>query len=395
MELSLDQRVVFDDVVSWMRNPTKQYVTLGGYAGTGKTTLSSFIRKEIKRIQPDLKVAFCAFTGMASWVLKSKLRWNNAIYPGLDSCSTIHRLIYNPVIDSDTGEILRWIPADEIFADMLIIDEASMVSREIFQDLLGFGKPIIAIGDHGQLPPIGDNFNLMDNPMFRLEKIHRQAEKNPIIKISKIVREEGRFPGYSEWGDFLNGGGVKRIRKRDKDSEIVDKLFEKFDNKTMVLAGTNRMRLILNDAIRQSLNINSVEPIVGDRVICLKNNGNAKNIPIFNGMRGNIQEINSISKDHYNTTIKMDGEKERFIGVISKHFFSNEYGEEPKGVHFSEIGNRFDFGYCITVHKAQGSESDTVILFERPKWQKETQDMYIRWLYTGVTRAVENLLIIN
>ncbi len=394
MRPSEDQQKVLDSLLDWYENK-RGYITVGGYAGTGKSTLLGFLRKELYKRHPYLTVAFCAFTGKAAWNLRTKLKYANAIYSHLDSCSTIHKLMYIPVIDEDTGEILKWIPATEIRKDLIIVDEASMVSEEIFKDLMKYGIPIIAVGDHGQLPPIGDSFNLMNNPDLRLEKIHRQAENNPIIHVSKIIREEGRLRKCGSWGDFLSGG-VKRINKDSNESYIVDEMFKKYDKNMMILSGTNRERVNLNQYIRsESLGIKSQIPVIGDRVICLKNNGNASNIPIYNGMCGNIEEINDLGKDHYKMQVKLDGEKCRYIGNVSTHFFNNEYGEEPKNLHYTEIGDRFDFGYCLTVHKAQGSESDNVILFERPRWRSETEDMYTRWLYTGVTRAIENLLIVT
>lgn len=393
--LSPDQESACSSIVDWYQNPNKQYISLAGYAGTGKTTILAELRKRLHLINSSLRVGFCAFTGKASWVLHNKLKWNNAIYPFSDTCSTIHRLIYSPIVDERTGEILGWRKTDWVEKDLLIVDEGSMLSRDLWNDLLSFDVPIIVVGDHGQLPPIGDKFNLMQRPDLKLEKIHRQAEDNPIIYLSKIVREEGRLREYKEYGEYGNGG-VLRLDGSDKDNQdLIEKEFQNFDSRHMILAGTNKMRIDINTHLRDILKPDSRDPVVTDRVICLQNNGRASNIPIFNGMCGTIEEVNPTGDDHFFMRIKMDGEKLRYFGEVSKHFFNNQYGKEPEHMHFSEIGDRFDFGYCITVHKAQGSEADNVILFERNRWKDETEDLYTRWLYTGVTRAVENLLIVG
>lgn len=393
--LSPDQDTSCEGLIDWYVNRRSAYITFAGYAGTGKTTTLAELRKRLHKMFPNLRVAFCAFTGKAAWVLKHKLRWGGAVFGFQDTCSTIHKLIYVPIIDEKTGEVLGWKKCELIMADLIIIDEASMVSFEIWRDLLGYNIPIIAVGDHGQLPPIGSDFNLMENPAIRLEKIHRQAEGNPIIHVSRIVREEGRLREFKEWGDY-GKGGVIRVDQRDSATELlVEEQFENFNNHTMILAGTNKVRVNLNKYVRQLKGYDSASPVLGDRVICLQNNARAQNIPIFNGMCGNIEQIEDRGRDYFKMMIKMDGEKQRYIGIVSKHFFNNEYGQVPPNLHLSEVGDRFDYGNCLTVHKAQGSEADNVVLFERSRWKSETEDLYVRWLYTGVTRAIENLLIVK
>src|SRR5208282_6828508 len=86
---------------------------------------------------------------------------------------------------------------------LIIVDEASMVADDMVRDLQSFHVPILAVGDHGQLPPVGGVGSLMKNPMLRLEQIHRQAEGNPIIALSKMIREQGRIP------DELPGDAVR------------------------------------------------------------------------------------------------------------------------------------------------------------------------------------------
>ena len=98
---------------------------------------------------------------------------------------------------------------------LIIVDEASMVDDMMIRDLRSFGVPILAVGDHGQLPPVGGVGSLMKNPNLRLEQIHRQAEGNPIIALSKMMREEGRLP------ESMPGDAVRFERLR-----FVDKLIE-------------------------------------------------------------------------------------------------------------------------------------------------------------------------
>lgn len=204
IDLSGDQKVALDNLLLWFGGQDKKYITLGGYAGTGKTTLIGILRQEFFDQNKKLKVAFCTFTGKASRVLRTKLVEAKALYPS-DFVGTIHSLIYSPVEDEKTHEITGWKKKENIEADLIMVDEASMVDFFIWQDLLLYKIPIIAVGDHGQLPPIRENFNLMASPDLKLQEIHRQARENPIIKLSILARETGRIPA----GIF--GKNIKKI----------------------------------------------------------------------------------------------------------------------------------------------------------------------------------------
>ncbi|HAM96859.1 TPA: hypothetical protein DCP76_03630 [Patescibacteria group bacterium] len=157
----------------------------------------------------------------------------------------------------------------------------------------------------------------------------------------------------------------------------------------MVLTGYNKTRVNLNKGIRQLLEFESPEPQYGDRVICLKNN---PSMAIFNGMTGTIL---SISKNHvgkfYDAEIALDDEEEVFVGPVSLDQFGKA---ETNTQYLAENMNLFDFGYALTVHKAQGSQAKRVILFEE-RFPQMTDDNWRRWLYTAVTRAEEELYIIG
>jgi len=382
-ELSKKQLSVAESILDWFKSSKHQYITLGGYAGTGKTTLLGYLSEYLFKERKDLKIAFCSYTGKASRVLYRKLMdvgfSNEDCYIG-----TIHRLIYRAVVD-ENDNIIDWekISEDEFKYDLIIVDESSMVTEDIWKDLLSFNRPILAVGDHGQLPPVKGSFNLMEKPELTLEEIYRQEANNPIIKLSEIVRKYGSLP-YEEYSK-----SVKKLRKEDMDTqELIGNMFESFNEDMMVLCGYNRTRINLNKGIR-ALHFDSPIPQVGDRVICLKNNRTAE---IFNGMTGTILDItkeNNGENSYYDTEISLDYEETPFWGKISiEQFNSTELKEKPV-----EDLNYFDFGYALTVHKAQGSQAKKVILFDE-RFPKMTDDDYRRWLYTAVTRAEEELYIV-
>ena len=183
MNLSRDQKKALEAIMAWRKKPKKQYITLGGYAGTGKTTLMAVLRKKIGQQATDKKkrVAFVSYTGKAARVLRGKLMAEKAMEDN-DSVGTIHSLIYSP-ITNDKKEIVGWEKKEKVETDLIVVDEASMVDSSIWADLLSYNVPIVAAGDHGQLPPIRGSFNLMEKPDLLLEEIHRQAADNPIIKV--------------------------------------------------------------------------------------------------------------------------------------------------------------------------------------------------------------------
>jgi exodeoxyribonuclease-5 len=384
MKLSQDQQQALDKLLAWHDDPAKkQFMTLGGYAGTGKTTLISVFKNRLTKAHKNTSIAFCSYTGRAAQNLRNKLREADALAPK-DTISTIHALIYTP-LENSKGEITGWARKDGLAKDLVIVDEASMVDEAIWRDLLSFEIPILAVGDHGQLPPINGNFNLMRSPEIVLTEIHRQARDNPIITISEHARRTGLVPP-KRYGP----GAVKYLRHDEDSLERSGELLEAYCADTMILCGYNSTRNKINSFIRASLGYDSPEPGNGDRVICLRNNHKKA---IYNGMLGTIAHIERSYKDWYNAEIDMDDASKPYSGLI----YAPQFGAGA-GVNFTKDrrlaarGDLFDFGYALTVHKAQGSQAKRVVMFEE-RFPKMDDEMWRRWLYTGVTRAEEELYL--
>lgn len=385
--LSDDQKKVLDAMLSWnTSNQREPYITVGGYAGTGKTTVIAEFRKELTKLSEATKIAFCSYTGKAARVLQQRLKQQGALRL-VDSVGTIHSLMYSPITDEKTQEIIRWDKNKEIKTDLIVVDEASMVDEEIWFDLLSYGIPIVAVGDHGQLPPVRGTFNLMQSPMIKLEKIHRQNEGNPIIMVSLLARTEGVIP----LGKF--GEKVRKVNRYDPEArEQIGSILDSYNTETMLLCGYNKTRIDLNKYIRQQRGFETDIPKPRDRVICLRNNHTAQ---IYNGMLGSVESVDMRDDGNYFMQIALDGEEYPFRGDVLAEQFN-----APTSLNFSK--NRaitrqfdlFDFGYALTVHKAQGSQARRVILFEE-RFAKMSDDEWRRWLYTGVTRAEEELTIVG
>ncbi|NIO04061.1 MAG: ATP-binding domain-containing protein, partial [Proteobacteria bacterium] len=375
------------------------YITVGGYAGTGKTHLAAALRISLRDLDRTMCVGFCAFTGKASSVLKERLESTGGLYED-DYVGTIHGMIYRPVIAEDENgrqKIVGWKKRSELPYGMIILDEASMVSSDLWRDLRSYDIPIIAVGDHGQLPPIGDRFSLVHRPDLILNEIHRQALDSAIIRLSVEVRSRGEIP----FGTF--GGDVYKMRQSSSD---FNDLFESLDfsQQTMVtLCGMNWTRVQLNRQIRKKLGYYGQIPCEGERIICLKNNRYTK---LMNGQLGTLGSISlRVPPNIYEAVIKMDNMPEPYQTLIRSCCFGkkeyNGYYDEvsPKKVKqiLDDTGypavDLFDFGYAISVHRSQGSEWDNVLLFEE-RSQYWDSEFYRRWLYTAVTRAKDKLFIV-
>lgn len=376
MELTTEQAAAVRQVRN-LFGEGRQEVTLGGLAGTGKTTIA----KELPRVLKlrGGQVAYCAFTGKAAAVLNKKL--------GAKVATTIHGLIYMrveqhcercPRRENEEAHChsatcpncaLEWerkyVLEPEI--RLIVVDEASMINETIHDDLASYGVRILWIGDHGQLPPISGSLNLMFDPDVKLETIHRQAEGSPILQLALLARQTGRIP-YGEFGP----GVVKRRGDGSLD----------WQEGTLALCGRNRTRVALNRAIRKTLERNPEVPEPGDRLICLRNNRVAG---VYNGMTGTLAEIKTY-KGGYLVTVDLDGGGYYGGRCLSEQFGAEKtISEAPRGMDL------WDFGYVLTVHKAQGSEADRVLLIEEPFGQP---DVRRRWLYTAITRAKQELEII-
>ena len=362
MKFSPEQDNALMAVTNWLRKGESQVFRLFGYAGAGKTTLARHIAENA-----DGEVAFAAFTGKAAYVMRHK---------GCTDATTIHSLIYRPTGDEDGEDgpsfaLRRDAPAAN--ADLIIIDECSMVDEDLGRDLLSFGNPVLVLGDPAQLPPVkGGGFFTDAEPDFMLTEIHRQAADNPIIRLSMDIRE-GRTPDAA-------GETLTFMTRRDIDAEAILTCDQ-------VLVGTNKTRRKFNERIRELKGHTEVTPEVGEKLVCLRNkktkgllNGGIWNVTLKKSARGNKTRL-----------IVKPEEGGKSVSINVPHAF---FTDGPEAVPFAQRrhADEFDFGYALTVHKAQGSQWNNVVLFDE-SWAFREHSQ--RWLYTAVTRAAERLTIVR
>lgn len=383
--LSPDQRAVFDAVMAWITAPKQPYLTLGGLAGTGKTTLVSVIAREL----PPASVAFAAFTGKAASVLSRKLASSGVSA----TATTLHSLLYRPYFVD--GQLVDFVLREELppTVKLVVVDEASMLNSALWQDLLSFRVPVLAVGDHGQLPPVGkDNPNLLAKPMLRLEQIHRQAQDNPIVALAHHIRAGGALSRFSTTDarvrrarsvvEGLNMcGGAEALRHR-----LLD---------TAVIVGRNATRVRVNAACRDFFGWGGEVPDVNEAVIALRNFP-----PVLNGLRGLFAQpvtydVNAYGAFEASVVFPDDGFK--ITGrVNSKQFGAEKTFQAPADVgasNWTQAGLLFDYGYALTCHKFQGSQAQHVIVLAGDTFGDA--DTRKRWFYTAVTRASEKLILVG
>jgi exodeoxyribonuclease-5 len=335
---------------------------LFGYAGTGKTTLVKHIAEGV-----DGKVLFAAFTGKAACVMRSK---------GCYSASTIHSLIYKArESGEETPSFELWNDAPASKAKLIIIDECSMVDAELARDLMSFGVPLLVLGDPAQLPPIhGGGFFTDAKPDAMLTEVHRQAQDDPIVRLSMEIRA----------GNPLTQGqyGETQVVRRDAldPRRVLDA--------DQVLVGRNVTRRAYNARLRERRGFADALPMAGDKLVCLRNN---RRKGLFNGGLWMVKESPKARRQIIRMRLKPDedlGERLIKVSVRPECFTGTiEEFDWPQRKAYDE----FDFGYVLTVHKAQGSQWDDVVLFDESDAFPDNRD---RWLYTGVTRAAKRLTIV-
>jgi len=344
------------------KGSTPQIFRLFGFAGTGKTTLARHVAEGV-----DGKVLFAAFTGKAALVMRSK---------GCERASTIHSLIYKA---RDSGEgtpsFDLWDDAPASKAKLIVIDECSMVDPELGRDLMSFRVPLMVLGDPAQLPPIqGAGFFTDARPDAMLTEVHRQAENDPIVRLSMDVRA-GRDLEPGIYGE------TSVVGKNDLDPQrVVDA--------DQVLVGRNNTRRAYNARMRERRGFDGPLPASGDKLVCLRNN---RRKGLLNGALWNVKERPTTRRDILKMRLSPDddaGAKPIKVSVRTECFTGAiEQVEWPLRKRHDE----FDYGYVLTVHKAQGSQWDDVVLFDESFAFQESRQ---RWLYTGVTRAAKRLTVV-
>lgn len=425
------------DIRDWFENRAheQQVCRMFGYAGSGKSTVLKFALDELdlspQQTDPDggdcvPGVVTATFTGKAALVLRRK---------GTPA-RTIHSLIYKVIeaTEEEIDEAQKKIEqaekdahrlsgferttadaaieamrqglstmkkprftlnpqSDAAFARLIVLDEVSMVGEEMARDLMSFGKPILVLGDPGQLPPIkGEGAFTRDAPDIMLTEIHRQAAESAVIRLATMARQ-GKPIGFGRYDDH-----AWKMHKTDV-------MPEQLLRGGQVICGMNATRLQLNNAMRQAAGLATAYLPTGqaEKIICLKNQND---LGLINGMFVTLDDIVDEGSLYFSAAVTDeegkrigppvgDGERGRlriYKGHFEDHvaFDRDRHDRDWKTKrHLTEA----TFGWAITAHKAQGSSWPNIIVWDDGLGRTE-QDRR-RWLYTAITRAERGLVILS
>ena len=366
----------------------KPIFVIGGYAGTGKSTVLNQVLCELNI--PNYKVAYVTYTGKAAVVLRKK---------GLNAI-TIHKLIYRTMKTSSSGKpsfkLKKHIPPN---IELICIDELGMVPNNMMLDIMTFHVPILGLGDPGQLPPVfGENVFIKYSDVF-LSEVFRQSSDSSLLKAATDIRNHIDLYSQKYHDD------VKIFNNTNFKGDILE-----YDQ---ILCSSNKNRRDINVKCRELMGIKSKIPIKGEKVICQMNNFNdsysyESNIEVclVNGLTGVLlTDAVDIGQDVVFFMFGPEGMPGLSIPVIArKDSFEDNYEswdhvreKRKQGLELKFYGdkivNDFDFGYCITVHKSQGSEWPNVLVYDDCFYHNKSD--YERWLYTAVTRARKEITVVK
>lgn len=388
--LNDQQSEALEKAYKWYKAQTKQVFTICGRAGTGKTTIVSAL---IERLGlQSHEVLFMAYIGKAAMVLSMKGNFAKTIHSSIYDMGPVPRYdeFGSPIMKNGRPVTRMGFVKKETIGKgikLLVIDEASMVNKDIALDILSFGIPIITLGDLNQLPPVFGSPYLLHEPDVVLTEIMRQAKGNPIVTLANMILEGFDIP-LGKYGDKC------LVIPKEK---VSDELMMRSD---IILCAKNATRDGINYHIRH--NIREIEtqfPVIGDKVICRKNNWGLtlkkSGLSLINGMIGYIDDIDLSS--YKRNTLKIDFrpdfiDNDLFKDIqIDPNWMFMSYAQKQKAQYnpFDQT-NKFEFGYAITVHLSQGSQFNNVLLFD--EWMGD-RDFYKKLMYTGITRAVNGLVI--
>ena len=432
---SAAQAAAIAEVRDWFENrtDTQQVFRLFGYAGSGKSTVLKFALDELD-LSPHRGakdgtcvpgVVTATFTGKAALVLTRK---------GTPA-RTIHSLIYS-VIEATEAEIeaaaqkvreaetaarrltgfdrttaeaaieaMRQAlsamkhprfalnpQSDAADARLIVLDEVSMVGEEMARDLMSFGKPILVLGDPGQLPPIkGEGAFTRDAPDVMLTEIHRQAAESAIIRLATMARM-GEPIGFGSYDTY-----VAKLRKGDITPEQALRGGQ-------LICGLNATRLQINNAMRAASGLGGTYLPTGaaEKIICLKND-NA--LGLINGMFLTLEDIVDEGSLYFSAVVHdedgrrvvphdSDGGPGR-LRIYKGHFEDHvAYDDKRHDRDYKEkrLLTEATFGWAITAHKAQGSQWENVIVWDDGLGRSDLDRR--RWLYTAITRAERGLVLL-
>lgn len=391
MQLTTDQEKVLHMAGIDMRSRKRgvnMCSAVDGYAGTGKSTMIPNIIQESNF--PNSIVM--APTNKAVGVIKSKLKGH-----GLSNVSytTLHSIIYGQPSKDGT-----WIPkADTIDNTLIIVDEASMVTDQLYKDLIKKVRDsyFLFIGDSFQLEPVGSACPVFDLPTTKMTQVVRHD--NGILNTANNLR-------VIQNAQVQLNDDVVLIDKNTSIRQFAEDIYTGEDS--VMICATNNARVAYNKVIRQA--VGKSERIDKDQLIAVNNSSQYANGEIFVGDEMayiksrtiNITGVGIIDIDIYKQgditflhvpnliTASLHTLQFKDLDIATK---IDLFGKENIHVATGIVKNVVitTWAYAVSCHKMQGSQFETVYVdfdYCSSSWNAS------RWLYTGITRASKKVILL-
>lgn len=345
-----------------------------GGPGTGKTTVVQTIIRLAE--QEGLRILLCAPTGRAAKRLAETTQ---------RKAKTIHRLL---IPDGRQGriQVFEYNETKLLPADLVIVDEVSMLDMEMMYHLLSALKPqcrCILVGDADQLPSVGAGAVLHDIiasgqvPVVRLDTIFRQQEGGRIVTNAHLINS-GRLPVVNEDPEFR----FVEIEDEAQGAEKISALY----NSELLETGDKFAVQVLSPMYKNPCGVDNLNQLIQGRFnppAEEKGELKGKNV-IFRVGDKVMQKHNDYEKGVFNGDI---GE----IFAIQKDMVYVRYPEQDVKYEGQEV-DEITLAYAITVHKSQGSEYHTVIMV---LVNSHAIMLQRNLFYTAVTRAKRKVILVG
>jgi len=441
--LSIDQAKSVKYFELFLRpSENKKIFILSGYAGTGKSSLTSLLNNGVKKM--GFSTRLLAPTGRAAKVLAS--------FCG-QKAHTIHKEIYFG--GSQLEEIKRLTPVKNTHKNAIFfVDEASMLSsysdsqEDVFTDLLNFvfsskDCKLVFIGDSGQLPPVGQElspalqgdtlrhlFPNMEIQECQLKETHRTNEFSSILKNATALRNLKVI--QQPLIHYLDNN-TRKLKGYEVHEELQNSYEKVGIENTIVLTLSNKQANQWNTGIRTTLFFREEVIEKGETLLIIKNNYFWINPASPMGFLANgevicVEHIIKQEKMYNRDFMRIEVSFPTYPDLESKEIIvlmetlsieSASLGRDKMKALFFEIEKDYmhiankqmryrevmnnsyfnavhvKYGYASTVHKAQGGQWSHVYIDGSFIPQAMNDKSYLRWLYTAVTRSKERLCLVN
>ena len=423
----------------------KPTFVLKGYAGTGKTSLISALVKILPRL--DMRSLLLAPTGRAAKVMSN--------YSGRGAY-TVHKIIYKPKGDPGTMGGGFTLQKNYYKDTLFIVDESSMLaddggmSGNLLWDLIQFvfsGKDnrLLLVGDTAQLPPVGSEYSPALDAGYLLRHFRLQAGE---IELTEVMRQR------LESGILYNATILRQLLKQDqpriqihtagfKDTfkmtseRLEDGLryaYDKFGTEnTTIVTRSNKAAVQYNLYIRRIIHFYEDEVSTGDLLMIVKNNYTymADSDKVNFLANGDMVEIMKIRTFEEMYGLRFATLELRLLDYPEEPFFEAKvildtlYSPSPSltrdqyrslyeqvSEDYADVANKTErqelirkdpylnalqvkFAYALTCHKAQGGQWKAVFVDQGYLKDEQVDKDFVRWLYTAMTRASEELYLVN